>query len=141
MTDAGFPRQSRLLTSGEFSPVFDKPDYRLSSRYLLLLARHSGHDQPRIGLVIGKRHIRKAVQRNRIKRIMRESFRVMKNDFATIDLVFLARAQLDTLSNQDVRKQSDHLLGQLLSQSRKSNRGAPIVETSQTSEGSSQTSA
>lgn len=127
VTDAGFPKQSRLLSPQEFSPVFDKPDFRLSSRYLLLLARHSDEDNARLGIVVGKRHIRKAVMRNRIKRVLRESFRVMKNEFATIDLVFLARAPLDKLSSSEIREQSDRLLNQLAEQSRESTRERGIT--------------
>lgn len=113
MADAGFPKQSRLLSSRDFSPVFDKPDQRLSSRYLLVLARTSDNEQARIGLVVGKRHIRRAVSRNRIKRVLRESFRVMKNDFATIDIVFLVRGPLDKLSSGEIRAESERLLIQL----------------------------
>lgn len=119
MIDAGFPKQSRLLSPKDYSPVFDKPDFRVSSRYLLILARKNSHGLSRAGLVIAKKHIRKAVQRNRIKRILRESFRAKKNQFVTIDFVFLARPKLDTLDNRDMRIHYDKLLSELLELSQK----------------------
>lgn len=114
MTEAGFPKQSRLLSSQDFSVVFDNPDKRVSSKYMLILAKQNQGDCSRLGLVIGKKHIKLAVQRNRVKRIFRESFRSEKHQFGTIDLVFLARTGLDTLSNTEIRAHCDDLLAQVL---------------------------
>jgi ribonuclease P protein component len=114
MTETGLPKSSRLLSSQEFSAVFEKPDKRVSSKYMLILARRNSGETSRLGLVIAKKHIKLAVQRNRIKRIFRESFRAGHHQFDTIDLVFLARNGLDNLTSAEIRAHCDELLGQLL---------------------------
>lgn len=54
-----------------------------------------GH--PRIGLAIAKKIIRKAVHRNVIKRVARESFRLQQQTLGGLDIVVLARKEaLDT---------------------------------------------
>lgn len=66
---------------------------------MLLLARISETSQSRLGLVIAKKNVRKAVQRNRIKRVARELFRQQALAGPPLDVVFLARRGLDELDN------------------------------------------
>lgn len=113
MPDSGFPKKSRLLNARDFSPVFQSPDLRVSNRHILLLIKHTELPGPRMGLVVSKKNARLAVQRNRIKRIFRESFRARKPEFGTIDLVMLARPQLDKLSNQEIRQMCDTLFDEM----------------------------
>lgn len=113
MTDQGFPKASRLLSEKEFTPVFGQPDFRVSSRFLLVLARASDLPQARLGIVVGKKNVARAVQRNRIKRMIRESFRRRKSDFGTIDLVVLARKGLDGFDNCDIQAQLHSLFDEL----------------------------
>jgi ribonuclease P protein component len=46
---------------------------------------------PRLGLAIAKKHLKLASHRNRLKRIVRESFRHKQSDFAGVDIVVLSR--------------------------------------------------
>ena len=71
---ARFPKRARLLKPAEFSRVFKKA-HRSSDRQLTILAAPNDLDYPRLGLAISKKHAKRAVDRNRIKRIVRESFR------------------------------------------------------------------
>ena len=76
--DASFSKAKRLLTARDYSRVFDGTEARASHKHLLLLARRNingpGH---RLGLVIAKKNVRLAVERNRIKRVTREFFRTL----------------------------------------------------------------
>ncbi|MEQ8800483.1 MAG: ribonuclease P protein component, partial [Haliea sp.] len=74
-TSASFGKSRRLLTASQYRAVFDDAAVKVSHRNLLLLARITDHPQSRLGLVIAKKNVRKAVQRNRIKRVARELFR------------------------------------------------------------------
>ncbi|MDT8398185.1 MAG: ribonuclease P protein component [Pseudomonadales bacterium] len=116
--DQGFPKKSRLLSSKDYTPVFENPDFRVSSRHFLLLARSSKHAGARLGIVVGKKNIAKAVQRNRLKRLIRESFRAKKQHFDTIDLIVLARKGLAELDKQTIRHQLDVLFSELLQKKR-----------------------
>ena len=69
-----FSRQSRLLKPAEFKLVFQQAT-RSSDEYFRMLARPNELQHHRLGLAISKKTCAKAVGRNRIKRIVRESFR------------------------------------------------------------------
>lgn len=101
MGELGFPKALRLLTPADFKQVFDGADLRVSNKEMLILARPNLLDRPRLGLVIAKKHIRLATQRNRIKRVIRESFRAQQQALANnnIDAIVLARSGLDKLDN------------------------------------------
>lgn len=107
--DAGFPKSRRLLTSSDFSSVFEGTEFRCGSKDLLLLVRSNQLDYPRVGFVLAKKHIKLAVQRNRIKRIVRESFRLQQTKFDAYDYVVMARPSAIDLSDQQLRQAIDQL--------------------------------
>ena len=100
----GFARDKRLLTSREFQHVFDAPTGKISYRYLLLLASKNNQQQARLGLVIGKKNVRLAVQRNRLKRVIRESFRLHQQCLSGWDLVLVARRGLADVPNPELHR-------------------------------------
>ena len=105
MSDFSFGKHKRLLNAGDYKPVFDHADIKASHKHVLLLARRNNLQHNRIGLVMAKKNIRLAVQRNRIKRIIRECFRcssMCSTISARLDIVILARRGLDTLSSNEV---------------------------------------
>lgn len=109
MSETTFKREHRLLKPKEFKQVFDKTEWRSGSPQLLLLATSNQQNQARIGFVLAKKNIKLAVDRNRIKRIVRESFRHNKHELAAIDLVVLGRKGLAELDNQELRTMIDAL--------------------------------
>lgn len=102
-----FPRSHRLLRPSEFKQVMDAPQLRASHTSFVLLARASDAGVARIGFVLPKRRIRLAVARNRIKRIIRESFRVHQDTLIGLDIVVMARDGLAALDNPTVRAAID----------------------------------
>ncbi len=99
-----FSRQSKLLTKHDYGRVFDANTIRASNRYALFLALPNQQQCSRLGLVVAKKHVRTAVQRNRVKRVVREFFR-NQDSWPPIDVVFLARANIGTLTNHDIQRQ------------------------------------
>lgn len=89
-----FPRQHRLLSPSEFKPLFDQPTWRASSQHFLLLVSENGLAAPRLGIVIGKRRVKRAVDRNLLRRLMRESFRHRTIELSGLDVVILVRTDL-----------------------------------------------
>ena len=75
MRAAGLQKQARLLNAVEFDRVFKK-SVRSSDRYFTILARPNDLAYPRLGLAISKRKAKLSVTRNRLKRLIRESFRL-----------------------------------------------------------------
>lgn len=115
-----FTRQQRLLLPREYKAVFDGNTLKASHASLLLLVRITDAAAPaRLGLVIAKKHVRLAVQRNRIKRQLRESFRHHQHELSGLDIVALARAGLGKLDNAQLRATIDTQWQRLLKQKRK----------------------
>ena len=100
--DSSFGKTRRLLNAKDYSRVFDGAEARASHKHLLLLARPNNRLGHRLGLVIAKKNVRLAVQRNRVKRIAREVFRAMPASEPSLDVVLLARRGLDQLDNDEL---------------------------------------
>lgn len=100
-----FPRHVRLLSAGDYRHVFDHVACKASNPAFLLLASKREDNNARLGLIVAKKHVRKAVQRNRIKRIIREVFRHHQTELEQVDLIVLVRKGADDLSNEDLFKQ------------------------------------
>lgn len=94
-----FPRHVRLLNKPDFQAVFQKTECKSSDQGLTLLARHNNLGYARLGLAIGKRVDKKAVVRNRIKRLVRESFRHHQHELDGLDVVVLGREHVAQLDN------------------------------------------
>lgn len=101
MPSHAFTKNRRLLKAFEYKEVFDRNRLKVAHPKLLLLALPNNSGQSRLGLVIGKKNIPTAVGRNRVKRVVRETFRQF--DFpVALDIVFLARKGADQLSSQEM---------------------------------------
>lgn len=109
MSKQTFQRESRLLKPKEFKQVFDQTQWRSGSPQLLLLATSNQQNQPRLGFVLAKKQIKLAVERNRIKRIIRESFRHNQHKLEAVDFVILGRKGLAELTSQELRTMIDTL--------------------------------
>ena len=99
---AGFGKDKRLLNAHDYSRVFDSPDARASNKFMMLLSRQNSLGTHRIGLVIAKKNVRLAVDRNRIKRIAREFARKLPANETNRDVVLLTRRGLGELDNDEV---------------------------------------
>ena len=69
--------------------------------------------RPRLGLVVARRVAPRAVDRNRIKRVARESFRALAAALPAIDLVLVARTGAAGLERAALRQACDQLLRKL----------------------------
>lgn len=100
-----FGKVLRLLKAGDFKRVFDRACFRLSSPGFVILARSQPWSMPRLGLVMSKRNSRRAVDRNRIKRIVRESFRQHCHDLGGYDFVVMSRSGTRHITNAELHTQ------------------------------------
>lgn len=100
----GYRRNLRLLSSAQFRTVFDQVDVKAPSEHCLLLARYNSEDRPRLGFILSKKNVRFAVQRNRIKRFTREYIRLHQQDLPPLDIVFMGRKGLSSLSDTELHQ-------------------------------------
>lgn len=101
---AGFPPQKRLRASHDYSRVFADP-VRSTDRFFTVLARRNELGTPRLGLAISRKAAKRAVDRNRLKRIARESFRQQR--LPAVDFVVLARAGASAAAPPELRQSLD----------------------------------
>ena len=97
-----FPRNVRLLSSRDFQAVFRDNSSRLSDQNWTLLARQNTFDYARLGMAISKRVLNRAVDRNRIKRIVRESFRGHQIDLCGLDVVVMCKGDVKQMGNMEL---------------------------------------
>jgi len=114
VTQYGFGRKLRLLTASDYQAVFTAAVFKVSSPQLLILAINNGNVNARLGLVISKKNVRLAVQRNRVKRLLRESFRQHQSELTGLDIVVLARKGLDLQNNAAIRQLIENLWQDLI---------------------------
>lgn len=101
MKTFGFPKSARLLKPHDFSGVFQNVTIRVPHRHFLLLATPNELGHARVGLVFSRKSLKLAVQRNRVKRQVRETFR-HQQDLPAVDVVVLSRQGLATVSNTEL---------------------------------------
>ncbi len=87
-----YPKAARLTKTDEFSSVFALRPVR-RSRHFVLYVRANGHPQARLGVVIGKKFAKRAVERNLIKRQCRELFRLRQPSLGGRDVLIRLHAK------------------------------------------------
>jgi len=108
-----FPRHYRMITASDYRQVFSKPK-RVSTPNLLFLFNSNQQPTSRLGLAIAKKQLPLAVDRNRVKRLIRESFRTKRTEISSLDIVVMARKSLLNMDNTEIRLQLDQLWRQVI---------------------------
>ena len=108
MPAAGLPRDARVRRAGDFAAL-RQASGRLGGRCFSVRYRPNGLDHARLGLAISKRVSKRAVERNRIKRLVRESFRRAQAQLPPIDLVVMAREAAAGLPGPELLAEIDAL--------------------------------
>ncbi len=92
-----FAKARRLLKRSDYDHVFAKAKKMIASEYIIFF-RSNSLGYARLGLALSKKKIAKAHDRNRVKRLIRESFRIQL--LPAVDIVFLARQELAGVENK-----------------------------------------
>jgi len=96
-----FSRASRLLTPQDFKIVFNQA-HKLNFSSFMVYVMENGRGKSRLGLAVSKKSAKKAVTRNQIKRIIRDSFRLRQDELKGWDIVFVSRASANNISKADL---------------------------------------
>ncbi len=107
-----FPRSKRLLTPGDYSRVFAN-NVRVNNRYWTILAGTGQGQHARLGLAIAKKRAKRAVDRNRLKRLVRDSFRQRGVELGLIDVVVMNRDACIGAENSELLSSLDGLWNKL----------------------------
>jgi len=102
----------RLRKTDEYSSVFA---FRkaVRGRFFVLHHRPAGIATARLGVVVAKKLVRRAVQRNFIKRMAREAFRHLREKLPPYDMVLRLNAKIETASRAELRAELQQLFQRL----------------------------
>lgn len=89
MRAEGLPRVARLRRAADFAAL-RTPSGRLNSTHFRIRYRYNDTGVARLGLAVSRRVSKRAVERNRIKRAIRESFRRAQRELPPVDLLVIA---------------------------------------------------
>lgn len=89
MTRLRFQKHQHMRAGAEFDRVF-KGGSRARSDLFTIAVRPNGQDHSRLGLSVGKRIWKGAVQRNYVRRVFREAFRTTQHELPPgIDIIMI----------------------------------------------------
>lgn len=111
MTGFAFPKSVRLRTRPEFLQ-FNSSGKKHHSPHFILLWKEPGASEPRVGFTVSKK-VGNAVQRNRIKRRLREFYRLNRELFGKADFNIIAKRGAESLDFHHVSCELAAALGRL----------------------------
>lgn len=112
---SSLPRHRKLLKPFEFAAVL-KDGKRYAGKFVVLVVRRSPQRLARLGLAIAKKHAKLARDRNQIKRIARESFRSLRLELPSVEIVVLTRSREKNAAAPDqklLRMEFDELFNKI----------------------------
>jgi len=98
----------RLRRKREFDAVYAR-GRRVGNGFFGVTAEVNGLGWARLGLAVAVKIAGNGVERNRIRRLIRESFRLHQHELAALDLVVSARARARGMANTELRAQLEPL--------------------------------
>jgi len=98
-----FSRAQRLTEKTLFDAVY-QGGRRFADAYFLVLAKSNDLPSARLGLSVSARSVGNAVNRNRIKRIIRDSFRLHGAGLPLVDIVVNTRSGASNATNDELHK-------------------------------------
>lgn len=73
--------------------------------HFLFLAKNSEQPSSRLGIVVAKKKVRRAHERNRVKRLARESFRLHQQQLDLLDIVVMPKVGIEAIPNAELQQQ------------------------------------
>jgi ribonuclease P protein component len=105
----------RLRKTDEFSSVFALRRTQRSRHFVVHhgLVRLDAAEGARLGIVVAKRHLKRAHDRNLVKRLAREAFRHIRSELKALDIILRLNMRPDGLDRRALRMEIDQLLGRM----------------------------
>lgn len=103
---AGLPPSARLRRAADFAALRRGAE-RIPARHFTLRYIASPAGECRLGLAVSRKVSKRAVARNRIKRVVRESFRLLRVELPPLDVLVMAHTSAATADKQALRTDLD----------------------------------
>jgi ribonuclease P protein component len=98
----GLPKACRILASTGFISVL-RGGKKTNDTLFSVYSAPNQLSQARLGITVSRKVSARAVQRNRIKRQVRESFRHYRSTLCGVDLIIIARPQAASSDNKTLK--------------------------------------
>jgi ribonuclease P protein component len=120
LSSTAFPNSYRLTKTDEFSSVFGFRKALKSTHFLLHYRLRAAEEVAgaRLGLVVAKRLLRRSVDRNLIRRLARENFRMMRCRLPSRDLILRLAARPEPLDRRALADEIRRLLEKMITPER-----------------------
>jgi len=105
MTLYSFSTAVRIRCAADYKSVFDGALFKVHQPHFLFLARPTELHHSRLGIVVAKKKVRRAHERNRIKRLARESFRLHQQQLDDLDIVIMPKMGVEAVPNAELHQQ------------------------------------
>lgn len=105
MTLYRFSPEVRIRCAADYKGVFDGALFKVHQPHFLFLAKHTEQSKSRLGIIVAKKKVRRAHERNRIKRIARESFRLHQPQIDLLDIVVMPKVGIESIPNAELHQQ------------------------------------
>ncbi len=102
-----FPKKCRLVSESDFQSVF-RQSKKISRPSLRVLYKPNQLPHARLGVLVSKRFVRKAVSRQLLKRLVRESFRHHQAQLAGFDVLVMPQKACDQQTKPIFRQEVDN---------------------------------
>ncbi|WP_417657346.1 ribonuclease P protein component [Pseudidiomarina aestuarii] len=109
MKQLAYGRELRLLTPSQFQYVFENPPVKAVTAELTMLAKPNSYGHPRLGVTVSKKRAKRAVDRNRLKRKIRENFRLKQHKIPAFDIIVIAKSGITDIDNDILQQRLDYL--------------------------------
>jgi ribonuclease P protein component len=106
------PKQAKLIKTDDFSSVFNLRK-RIANTHLVMRYRPNASNKPRLGLIVAKKTAKLAVQRNYMRRVLRELFRLNQYNLPAVDLVIQVQKVFEKPDFFEIKQQFDALCKKL----------------------------
>ncbi|WP_047552076.1 ribonuclease P protein component [Methylotenera sp. G11] len=104
-----FTKKAKLIKTDEFSSVFNFRK-RISARYLAVHYQPNDFGFARLGLVVGKKVAKRAVDRNYMRRVLREFFRAQQYKINPVDLVIRVQKKFEKEDFLQIKQEFESLI-------------------------------
>ncbi len=105
-------KQAKMIKTDDFSSVFNFRK-RISTQYLAIHYQPNEHQRARLGLVVGKKIAKLSVNRNYMRRVLRELFRTQQHDICHVDLIVRVQKKFSKVDFKQIKQEFDGLIDKL----------------------------
>jgi ribonuclease P protein component len=113
MSNEKLTKDERVLKSRTFQEIYKQGSWT-ANREVSANFQYLKNQTSCLGITVSKKVSKRAVDRNRIKRIFREWFRHRKDEFIGMKLVLTAKPVLNQKTNQEIITSLDDLAKKVL---------------------------